>query len=303
MAPSTETRPPTMPPGSPAPAPTSIELSPRSFRRFAEFITRELGIKMSEQKIPLLQSRLHRRLRALGLPSIEAYQDYLFDSGHAEAELADFIDAITTNKTDFLREPHHFDYLVRQVLPSLAPETERRGGFKLWCAGCSTGEEPYTLAMYLAEYAEQHPPFGFSLFATDISTQVLRAARRAIYDEGRIEPVPMPWRHKYLLRSRDPARAQVRIVPALRERLRFARLNFMDADYGITEQFDAVFFRNVMIYFSRETQQAVVRRLCANLRPGGHLFTGHSESLLGLDVPLRMVASAVYRKPFDDDRT
>lgn len=279
---------------SPVPAVASAELTPERFQRFAEFITRELGIKMSEQKIPMLQSRLHRRLRALGMGTVEEYQKYLFDSGEAEAELADFIDAVTTNKTDFLREPQHFDYLVRTVLPPPSPEV--RSSFRVWCAGCSTGEEPYTIAMYLSEYAAQCGSFDFSILATDISTQVLRAAREAVYDEKRIEPVPLEWRRKYLLRSRDPAKPLVRIVPALRERVRFARLNFMDADYGVREMFDAVFFRNVMIYFSRPTQEAVVRKLARQLQPGGHLFTGHSESLLGLDVPVRMVASAVYRK-------
>jgi len=288
-----------MPTEVPARSITTADLTPERFKRFAEFITRELGIKMSEQKIPMLQSRLHRRLRALGLPSVEAYQKYLFDSGEAEAELADFIDAVTTNKTDFLREPHHFQFLVDKVLPPLDTETAKRG-FKLWCAGCSTGEEPYTLCMYLSEYAEKHRGFDFSLFATDISTQVLRNAQAATYDEKKIEPIPMPWRQKYLLRSRDASKQLVRFVPELRSRVRFARLNFMDSDYGVKEMFDVIFFRNVMIYFDRPTQAAVVSRLCRQLRPGGYFFTGHSESLLGLDVPLRMVASAVYRKPADN---
>jgi chemotaxis protein methyltransferase CheR len=287
-----------MPAATPVRSVSTSDLTPERFKRFAEFITRELGIKMSEQKIPMLQSRLHRRLRALGLPSIEAYQQYLFDSGEAEAELADFIDAVTTNKTDFLREPQHFEFLLEKVLPPLDDETARRG-FKLWCAGCSTGEEPYTLAMYLSEYAEKHRGFDFSLFATDISTQVLRNAHRGVFDEKRIDPIPIPWRRKYLLRSRDAANPVVRIAPELRNRVRFARLNFMDEDYGVKELFDVVFFRNVMIYFDRPTQEAVVGRLCRQLRPGGYFFTGHSESLLGLDVPLRMVASAVYRKPSD----
>ena len=278
---------------------TTADLTPERFKRFAEFITRELGIKMSEQKIPMLQSRLHRRLRALGLPSVEAYQKYLFDSGEAEHELADFIDAVTTNKTDFLREPHHFEFLVGKVLPPFSSETPARG-FKLWCAGCSTGEEPYTLCMYLNEYADTHRGFDYSLFATDISTQVLHAAQHAVYDEKKIEPIPMPWRKKYLLRSRDPAKQAVRFVPELRSHVRFARLNFMDSDYGVKEMFDVIFFRNVMIYFDRPTQEAVVGKLCRQLRPGGYFFTGHSESLLGLNVPLRMVSSAVYRKPADN---
>lgn len=271
-------------------------LTPQSFRRFADFIMRELGIKMTEQKIPMLQGRLQRRLRALRLPSLEAYQAYLFDSANGGQELADFIDAVTTNKTDFLREATHFDYLVEQVIPRIQPEPGRRLEVKIWCAGCSTGEEPYTLAMILSEYGARRGNFAFSIFATDVSTRVLYAAQAAVYDEARIEPVPMEWRKKYLLRSRDPDKRTVRIVPELRERVRFARLNFMDPDYGVKEMFDAIFFRNVMIYFDRPTQEAVVGRLCRNLRPGGHLFTGHSESLMALDVPVRMISSAVYEK-------
>jgi chemotaxis protein methyltransferase CheR len=244
----------------------------------------------------MLQGRLQRRLRALGLDSLEAYQEHLFDSANSGRELADFIDAVTTNKTDFMREPAHFDYLVEKALPSLDPDATQRRQIKLWCAGCSSGEEPYTLAMVLSEYAERRGNLDFSLFATDISTKVLHLAQDAVYDEARIEPVPVAWQKKYLLRSRDPAKHSVRIVSELRARVRFARLNFMDDDYGVKETFDAIFFRNVMIYFDRPTQEAVVGRLCRNLRPGGHLFTGHSESLMGLNVPLRMVASAVYQK-------
>ena len=281
---------------SAAPASASTELTPQNFRRFAEFISRELGIKMSEQKIPMLQGRLQRRLKALQLPSLEAYQTYLFDSANAAGELADFIDAVTTNKTDFLREPKHFDYLVEKVLPVLEPDASRRLDIKIWCAGCSTGQEAYTLAMVLSEYGERRGNFGFSVFATDVSTRVLQSAQAAVYDEALVEPIPEAWRRKYLLRSRDPAKRTVRITPELRACLSFARLNFMDEDYGVKGMFDAIFFRNVMIYFDRPTQQAVVGRLCRNLRPSGYLFTGHSESLLALDVPVRMVASAVYRK-------
>ncbi len=277
----------------------SVEITPASFNRFAELISRELGIKMSENKIPLLQSRLQRRLRALGLPSVEEYQRLLFDPEGGAGELTDFINAVTTNKTDFLREPDHFDFLVKTVVPAALPDAAARGGLAVWCAGCSTGEEPYTIAMYLAE-AARLTPFSYSIFATDISTKVLRTARHAVYHEALVKPVPPDWRKRYLLRHRDPAKAVVRIGPELRERVRFARLNFMDEDFGVREEFDAVYFRNVMIYFDRPTQEKVVRRLCRHLRPGGYLFIGHSESLIGLALPLKMVASAVYRRTDDD---
>jgi chemotaxis protein methyltransferase CheR len=276
-----------------------LAISEASFNRFARYITQTLGIKMNAGKVSMLQSRLLRRLRELHLGTLEEYQEYLFHSAGAEEEQVQFINAITTNKTDFFREPQHFDYLTRTALPELA---RRHGGpagwrFNLWCAGCSSGEEPYTQAMVLSEFARGHPGFDFGIFATDISTKVLEHAQAGIYDEERIAPVPAPLRSNYLLRGKDPSKRLVRIVPQLRNKIRFHRLNFMDADYGVREQFDAVFFRNVMIYFDHPTQEAVIGKLCRNLKPGGYLFVGHSESLAGLDVPVSMVTSAVYRKP------
>lgn len=274
----------------------TLRLSPQSFRQFADFITQRLGIKMSENKIPMLQSRLQRRMRTLGLHSIEEYKRYLFESDQMGTELTDFINAVTTNKTDFFREPHHFDYLRRTALPALDTASHSPWHCKVWCAGCSSGEEPYTLAMVLGEHAEERRGFTYSLLATDISTRVLGIARDAIYDAERIEPVAESLRKKYLLRNRAAGRPLVRVVPELRSRVHFHELNFMDADYRVADTFDAIFFRNVAIYFDKPTQQAVVNKLCRNLRPGGYLFIGHSESLIGLDVPLRMVASAVYQK-------
>lgn len=281
-------------------SPSSI-LSPATFEKFCQFITSELGIKMSENKVPMLQSRLLQRLRKLGLGSLDEYQAYLFDSPQGEDELVHFINAITTNKTDFFREPGHFTYLTQTALPNLAPKArdgfERPWRLNTWCAGCSSGEEPYTLAMVLAEYGAQQPAFDYSILATDISTRVLNQAQLGIYDEERIEPIPPTLRPKYLLRSKDRARALVRIIPELRGKLWFHRLNFMAAHYGLKETFDVIFFRNVMIYFNKPTQEAVIHKLCRHLAPGGYLFVGHSESLAGLNLPVVCVGSAVYRKP------
>jgi chemotaxis protein methyltransferase CheR len=276
-----------------------LALSHESFERFALFITGQLGIKMSDAKVPMLQSRLLRRLRQLEMRSLDEYQEYLFNSPNAEEERVHFINAITTNKTDFFREPQHFDYLVRAALPSLKPATANGSlwRFKLWCAGCSSGEEPYTQAIVLSEFAQTHPGFEFTILATDISTKVLDVARAGIYDESRIEPIALPLRRGYLQRSSDPSRRLVRIIPELRHKITFQRLNFMDADYGVREMFDVIFFRNVMIYFDQPTQQAVIHKLCRNLRPGGYLFVGHSESLAGLTIPVAPVGSAVFRKP------
>jgi chemotaxis protein methyltransferase CheR len=276
------------------PISATVAFSHRSFERFAEFITGELGIKMCEAKAPMLQSRLMRRLRQLGLDSLDDYQEYLFHSPDAGEERVHFIDAVTTNKTEFFREAKHFEYLARTVLPVWEPMARAEGGLRLWCAGCSSGEEPYTLAMVMAEYAREHPGFEFSIVATDISSKVLEQAHSGIYEESRILPVPDALRHRYLLRSNDPTRRLVRVIPELRRRITFHRLNFMAQDYGFALPFDVIFFRNVMIYFSKPTQEAVILRQCRHLRPGGYMFIGHSESLAGLRVPLTLQAPSVY---------
>jgi chemotaxis protein methyltransferase CheR len=276
-----------------------LDLSPESFERFARFITAELGIKMPDAKMSMLQSRLQRRLRQLKIDSLETYQAYLFDSPNAEEERIHFINAVTTNKTDFFREASHFDYLVQTALPALGKMygTGPSWLFKLWCAGCSSGEEPYTQAMVLSEYAEQRRGFDFAILATDISTRVLNNAQLGIYDESRVEPIPAALRRRYLLRSKDSTKSVVRIIPELRGKITFHRLNFMDDDYAVRDKFEVIFFRNVMIYFDKPTQEAVINKLCRNLKPGGYLFAGHSESLAGLDIPIQAVGSAIYRRP------
>lgn len=271
-------------------------MSPETLARFFAFITEELGIKMSEAKQPMLRSRLQRRLRELGLASLDEYRRRLFDSPHAEEERVHFINAVTTNKTDFFREPEHFDYLVNTALPELDRGAGHAWNLNLWCAGCSSGEEPYTLAMVLGEHAARRPAFDYSILATDISTRVLEHALAGIYEEERIVPVPAPLRAKYLMRSKDRAQPQVRIIPELRRKVAFHRLNFMDADYGVKDRFEVIFFRNVMIYFDKPTQEEVIRKLCRNLAPGGYLFVGHSESLAGLRIPVTCIGPAIYRK-------
>jgi chemotaxis protein methyltransferase CheR len=276
---------------------STLELTPKSFDRLARYVTSELGIKMPESKLTMVQSRLYRRVRELRLESLEQYSEYFFASANAE-ERDHFINAITTNKTDFFREPHHFEFLTGTALPArLNHEGRRPERIKVWSAGCSTGEEPYTLAMVLDHYGETRSGFDFGILATDISTHVLEHARDGIYQAVLAAPVPAEFKKRYLLRSRDPSRQQVRIDPGLRRRVEFERLNFMDRNYGLHDLFDFIFFRNVLIYFERATQETVINRMCRNLAPGGYLFAGHSESLAGLDVPLRQIEAAIFRKP------
>jgi len=244
----------------------------------------------------MLQSRLQRRLRQLNLDNLDDYRRRLFESGDSGSEWIEFINLVTTNKTDFFREPKHFDYLVDVALPSRDPGPGAPWHATFWCAGCSSGEEPYTLAMVLEEYARRRPGFEFSILGTDISTRVLELARAAIYEAEAVAPIPPEFRHRYLLRGKDPERARFRVVPELRHKVRFGRLNFMDEQYGIKDRFDGIFFRNVMIYFEKPTQQMVLSRICRQLKSGGYLFAGHSESLTGFNLPVKQVSASVFRQ-------
>jgi chemotaxis protein methyltransferase CheR len=270
-------------------------LSGRDFNRLSAFIYEEAGIRLGPEKRTMLEARLKRRLQSLSLDSYRSYCEYLFTPEGRREEIVPFIDVVTTNKTDFFREPGHFTFLAGQALQELAARAEGRP-LQVWSAGCSTGEEPYTLAMVLSEYAEAHPEFRFRILATDISTRVLEAAQLGIYTTESVEPVSPALRRKYLMRSRERGSNQVRVVPELRRLVEFRRLNFMDGEYGSAGQADAIFCRNVLIYFDRATQETILRRLARQLVPLGYLFVGHSEALHDMQLPLTAMGPALYRK-------
>ncbi|HUB45036.1 MAG TPA: CheR family methyltransferase [Acetobacteraceae bacterium] len=282
------------------PAVASIDrLKPSDFRRLAAFIEDYSGIRMPPTKLTMLEGRLRHRMRDIGAASLADYCRDLFQEDGLQSEAVHLIDAVTTNKTDFFREPEHFRILVRQALPTLL--ADRHAGpqaqVKLWSAACSTGPEPYTLAMVLDDWRQQKPGQRFAILGTDLSTDALETARRAIYPEAMVAVVPPDLRHRYLLRSRDRSRHLVRVVPELRSWVNFGRLNLMDSEYPVDRDHDVIFCRNVLIYFDKPTQHAVLQRLCRHLRPGGYLFLGHSESLAGMALPLRSVANTVLRRP------
>lgn len=275
-----------------------LRLTSRDFERFSRLVYDQCGIKLPAHKQSMLEARLRKRLRVLGLGSFEEYAELIFSGKEPEGELVKLIDVVTTNKTDFFREPAHFDFLVRTALPALI---DRDGAglsrpLRVWSAGCSTGKEPYTLAIVLSEFRATHPGFSFEILGTDISTDVLDKAVRGIYAEEKAEPIPAALRRKYLLKAKDSSQRQVRIVPELRSLVRFRRLNFMDADYDLRESFDIIFCRNVLIYFDRQTQERLLARFAGFLESGSYLFLGHSETLLGLSLPLQQLAPSAYRK-------
>jgi chemotaxis protein methyltransferase CheR len=277
----------------------TLKMNDRDFKRLSEFIYNHCGIKMPPAKKTMLEARLQKRLRLRGIATFREYCDYVLDSENKDDELVHMIDCVTTNKTDFFREAVHFNFMNENILPEFieARDARRPAQFVVWSSACSSGEEPYTLALVLSEFERLNPGFTFSIVATDLSTRVLEKARNGVYDESQIAAVPAQLKQEYFLRSRDRSKGLVRASPALRSRVAFQRLNLMDEKYPLPEaSVDALFCRNVIIYFDRQTQEALLGRLCRYIKKNGHLFLGHSETVHGFDLPLERVTSTIYRK-------
>ncbi len=274
-----------------------VQMADEDFSRLSTFIYNELGIKMPDVKKVMLQSRLQKRLSELKIATFKEYIDFVFSKEGRTEEIIKMIDLVTTNKTDFFREPAHFEFLTETALPQLVDSDRNLSNIKIWSAGCSSGEEPYTLAMVLKEFISGRHGLDFEILATDLSTKILDKAVMAIYGEDRIAGVPLEIKRKYFLKSKDPLNKTVRIIPELRSKISFKRLNFMDAQYtSIEKEFDIVFCRNVLIYFDRETQQQVINKLASKLKTNGYFFLGHSESITNMNVPLRQIKPTIFRK-------
>ncbi len=275
-------------------------LSDRQFARVASFIQDGYGIKMTPSKRTMVSSRLQKRMKHTGFDSLEDYVDFVFSPEGIEYEIVHMVDAVTTNKTDFFREARHFEILRDMAIPEILSQKRRQGDRKIriWSAACSSGEEPYSIAITLAELAKQKKelPLPFSILASDISTKVLKKAARGIYDESRISDIPMQLRVKYLLRSKDRGMRLVKIKPCLRDLVTFRRINLMSEHFEIKEKIDIIFCRNVLIYFDNVVQRELMHRFARCLTPQGFLFIGHSESLNVLNVPFNQVIPTVYQK-------
>jgi len=258
---------------------------------------------MPPAKISLLESRLQKNLKASGCQTFREYCDYLLSNeSKGSNDLVSFIDAVTTNKTNFFREPVHYKYLKEYVLPRFVEDNIGiRRKIMIWSAGCSTGEEPYTLAIVLKEFARENAlNLQFSILATDLSDRVLNIGKRAIYPEETIEVIPLPLRKLYLIKSKDKNKGLVRIVPELRNLIQFQKLNFMDAKLNVSEKVDIIFCRNVIIYFDRPTQEKLIMKFHQNLNPSGYLFLGHSESIHGMDLPFNPIYPTFFSKIHKD---
>jgi chemotaxis protein methyltransferase CheR len=273
---------------STAVATTTFDLRTAESRRIRELIYTLCGIELTPEKDGLIKSRLSKRLRALGLSTFDEYVDVV-ERDRTRGEISEFVDALTTNKTDFFREPRHFDFRRATVLPALA----RRGGpVRIWSAACSSGEEPLTLAMVLRESWSGIDRMDVRILGTDISSRVLAQARAAVYEREQLADVPPSLLARYFVPARPGA---MQASPQLTRMIAYARLNLL-GEWAMRGPFDVIVCRNVMIYFDKATQERLVNRFHDLLAPGGHLLTGHSESLNGMSHAFRYVQPATYVK-------
>ncbi|MEJ2146099.1 MAG: CheR family methyltransferase [Acidobacteriota bacterium] len=263
-------------------------MSNEEFERVSHLVYRICGIHLKEGKQDLVKARLGRRLRALGLTTFQRYFD-LVEGDASGVELAEMVDLLTTNKTEFFRDLVHFEFAKREILPRCS---QRDARIRLWCAGCSTGQEPYSLAIVVKEFFRDLHARDIKILATDICRPALNSALAGEYAEVEMEGMPVEFRTRYFPRTE---RGSVQAAPVLRELIHFARLNLMDR-WPMKGPFQLIMCRNVMIYFDRVTREDLVDRFWNLLSPGGYLMVGLSESLTGIRHQFKYVQPAVYRK-------
>jgi chemotaxis protein methyltransferase CheR len=276
------------------PALLTCDLQPEQFTKISQLIYRLCGITMRPGKEGLVKARLMKRLVVLDLESFADYLAYV-EGDTSGRELVTMIDVLTTNKTSFFREPQHFTYLRQHMVPQWR---QNRHPIRCWSAGCSSGEEPYSLAMVLREELPETDRWDIRILATDISTRILATARQAVYTQETLSDVPAQLLHKYLALVRREPTPTYQVNETIRGMVRLTRLNLMHK-WPMRGPFDAIFCRNVMIYFDKPTQEWLVQRFWTLLRPGGHLFIGHAESLSAASHHFRYVQPAVYMRPPD----
>jgi len=269
-------------------------LTDKDFENFRALIFAKTGIHMKPEKKELLNARLGKRLRACRLSSFKDYYDRVMHDATGN-ELVHLINCVSTNFTSFFREESHFDYLVSTVLPRFAESGGSSGSCKVWSAACSSGEEPYTLAMVIAMFMARHPSFKASILATDISTKVLSIAEKGIYSIDKMEKVPDEFLKSFFQKGVGNCSGYVKVKDELRQLVTFRHINLMDS-FPWKEEMDVIFCRNVMIYFTRETQMELAEKFYRCLSPGGYLFIGHSESLTSISHRFQQAATTVYKK-------
>jgi chemotaxis protein methyltransferase CheR len=270
-----------------------FELTDAQFHRIRALVREHTGIALSDAKRQLVYGRLSRRLRALKLDSFGDYIELLEQGGASELE--EFTNAITTNLTSFFREPHHFEYLATDVLPQIVARDTGMRRARIWCCAASTGEEPYSIAMVLREAASMLNGFDVKVLATDLDSAVLATAEHGIYNAERLKTVDAARASRFFQRGSGAHAGKFRVQDELRSLLTFKQLNLMH-EWPVRGPFDAIFCRNVIIYFDKDTQRALFARMAALQRPGDILFLGHSESLYRVSDQYELVGRTIYRR-------
>lgn len=275
--------------------PKAFTLKPREYEAIRVLVKEKTGISLGVHKRDLVVSRLARRLRALGLDSFKQYLDFL-QGPEGPDELVQMINRITTNKTDFFREKHHFDFLTNQLFPQLYEAGECCGIRKVraWSAGCSSGEEPYSICITACEFFNGKPGWDFKLLATDLDTSMLQKASARIYESRLLEPVPRHLLHKYFNRIRLDGELYYEAKQSLRNMITFRKFNLMRPDYPLKVAMDFIFCRNVLIYFDPKDKIDIMTKFHSALKPGGHMFVGHSESLMMVKNLYKNIGPTVY---------
>jgi chemotaxis protein methyltransferase CheR len=280
-----------------------LSVSPALFEKFQKLIYSETGIWLGSSKTALLCGRLFRRLRTLEITSLESYYECVAQPDQHE-ERARMIDAITTNETRFLREPRHFEFMVQRVFPRWRADAEhglRPKRVRIWSAGCSSGEEPYTVAMLLAKHLPVPEGWDVRLLATDISNRVLEKARKGVYPMAKAAELSEDLLHNFMLRGMAERDGEMKVKVEIQQMVDFRRLNLdQDANLGGTP-FDAIFCRNVLIYFDAASKSRVVANLSRHLIANGLLFVGHAENLSSMSSQLRSLEPTIYTKTGDGE--
>jgi len=277
---------------------TNIELTKKQYELFADFIYKKSGINLGDSKQELVKTRFLKRIRILGLNSYEEYYDMVVKK-RDEDELVNMLDAISTNYTFFFREQVHFDFMNKTALPTLLEKKKKTGNHRMraWCAAASTGEEPYSIMITLMEKIQPIVGWDLKLLATDISTKVLAKAQEGLYDFKQVKTMSPMLIDKYFSRADANGEKRYQIKSELKENIAYRRFNLMTPQFPFKGKFDFIFCRNVMIYFDRPTQEALVKKMIAHLDIGGFLMIGHSETLSGaFKEQLNMLAPATFQK-------
>ncbi len=268
-----------------------MEISDQEFRQFSDFIYSACGIKLHDGKREMVKARVGKQVRLRGLSEFKEYFE-LVKSDSSGTEMVNLLNVISTNLTYFFRESKHFDYLQNEVMPEINSNGLRR--VRIWSAGCSTGEEPYTLAMVVSEHIDSSIT-DWKILATDLSTKVLSIGAQGLYGSDRMRGVPVDYQKKYFQKGSKEKSGFYQVRPELKQRIHFGRLNLMEP-FPVKGPFDVIFCRNVMIYFDRPTQEALAKKFHQVIRPGGFFFVGHSESLLGVRHDFAYLGPSIYRK-------